>query len=97
MKYVVWALGGLTFLVVASVVYFWTMQNAPQVAQLSLDLARFGGWRMEQPMQVTTLMGLSFGFGFLLATVFFLVRSMFSGQPRNDVFDRNRAFSGSGL
>jgi hypothetical protein len=66
----------LVVLAIATPVYFWAVQNANQVAMLRLDLASFGSWKMPRPMEVTRLMGLSFGVGALLAGTPFLLWGM---------------------
>ena len=71
-------LGVLALIVIAMVtpVYFWVAQNANEVAMLRLDLASFGSWKMPRPMEVTQLMGISFGLGALLAGTPFLLWGM---------------------
>ena len=71
----------LFFLVAITLTYVWVMQNADQSASLHLDLGRLiGAWETREPMAVTTLMGVSFGAGALLASVFFLAWGMSRGS-----------------
>lgn len=85
----------LMFIAAGAVVWFWTMQNTDQSALLRLDLGRLiGAWEMQRPMQVTTLMGVSFAAGAFLAGLFFLAWGM-GLKRRIEELERAAAFSTS--
>jgi|JI10StandDraft_1071094.scaffolds.fasta_scaffold2261736_2 HAMP domain-containing protein len=87
------ALLTMLFAAAAAVVWFWTQQNTDQAVRLRLDLGRMiGAWEMQEPMQVTTLMGVSFAAGAVLIGVFFLAWGM-GLKRRIEELERAAAFS----
>jgi hypothetical protein len=74
MRVLGWVLAVSVCAVLGMVGYYWVLQNAPVTAQLSLDLARFGAWRMDGPAPVTALMGASFGAGVVFTVLLMLLR-----------------------
>lgn len=84
----------LVLLAAVVLVWFWSRQNADQVALLRLDLGRYvGAWEMTTPMGVPSLMGASFGAGALFASVFFLAWGM-ANRRRAETAERDALLGG---
>jgi uncharacterized integral membrane protein len=65
--------------IVVGLILLFVVQNSARTTQLSLDLG-FAAWKLDTPVQVTLLIGVSFLVGFLGGVVLFVPRLLRQGR-----------------
>ena len=65
----------LLFAALGFTVYLFVIQNSLRTTRLSLNLGPAGAWKLAQPVPVLAVVGVAFGAGFVLAALWFGVRS----------------------
>jgi uncharacterized integral membrane protein len=76
---VLYGIVALVVLLLGSVAALFVLQNAARTTELSLNLG-FAAWQLAEPLPIPALIGVSFGAGFLLATLLFGVRAITAGR-----------------